>query len=257
MMRCSSSYGGVLVGLSLSCAVLLFAAPGPLSAAPQVGEVSPEKWVDGPEAVQVGTSRSYPDVGVANSGMRVHAWSECGIGRSSASEIILRRFDADGNPLDDPKQINTTTDNIQRYARVAVSADGSFLVIWQSWEVGPAERIVIRSRAYGSNGNPLGPEHGNTLTRMSSLASMRIDSGDLAGAEELAGRTGEIGGRALGENHPAVGRYLQPYATALERQGRLEEAKPFVEHSTGPLMEAESSSQDPSNCLVAAAEVGH
>ena len=66
---------------------------------------------------------------------------------------------------------------------------------------------------------------------MSNLAKMQIANGNLAGAEELASRTVEIGGRVLGENHPAVGRYLLPYAAALERQGRLDEARAQFERA--------------------------
>ena len=187
MMRGSSSNGGVLVGICLSCAVVLFGSSGPLSAAPDVGEIDDEKWVDGPENVQVGNSRQFPDVGVADSRMRIHVWSEGGINGSQAGEIILRRWDVEGNPLEDPKQVNTTTDDIQRHARVAVSADGSFLVIFQSWEEGPAERIVIRSRAYGSNGSPLGPEQKVSTNITKSATDVRADVAALRASGGSAG----------------------------------------------------------------------
>ena len=187
-MTRSANDCSVLAAFGL-CWALLFLGPAILLSAERIPNATgPEKWVDGPENVQVGNSRSFPDVGVANSGMRIHVWSEGGINGSSAGEIILRRWDAEGNPLEDPKQVNTTTDDIQRHARVAVSADGSFLVIFQSWEEGPAERIVIRSRAYGSNGNPLGPEQkvSTNITKSATdvsadVAALRASGGGAGG----------------------------------------------------------------------------
>ena len=120
----------------------------------------PELWIDGPDSVQPGSGRSYPDVAVGEQGQRVHTWVATGIGGSSAGEIFMRRWDAEGSPLGDPVMVNTTTDDIQRYPRVAMSADGTFVVIFQSWESdsGGAERVVVRSQAFDANGDPVGGE---------------------------------------------------------------------------------------------------
>ncbi len=175
-MDSSVSRSCTVIALLVIGAAVLTASPRSAYAVPAEDDISDEIWVDGPEAVQVGSSRSYPDVGVANSGMRVHVWSEGGIGGSAAGEIILRRFDAEGNPLEDPKQVNTTTDDIQRHARVAVSTNGTFLVIWQSWENGPAERVVVRSRLYNPDGTPAGPEQrvSTVLTNIATDASADV-----------------------------------------------------------------------------------
>ena len=167
----------------------LFAADGVQPPFPDIA--GPEMWIDGPDAVELGSSSGNPDVAVANDGTRIHVWNAGGIGGSAAGEIILRRWGADGMPLEDPKQINTTTDDIQRYPRVAVSADGTFLVIWQSWEPpqgGGAERIVIRGRAYDADGNAIGPEQqlstvftNGTTNNYADVAALRTSDGSPGG----------------------------------------------------------------------------
>ena len=151
----------------------------------------PELWIDGPDNVQLGNSSGNPDVAVANDGTRIHVWNAGGIGGSSAGEIILRRWSAEGMPLEDPRQINTTTDDIQRYPRVAVATDGTFLVIWQSWEAaqpGGAERIVIRSQAFDADGNTVGPEQrlstlltNGTTNNYADVAALRTSDGSPGG----------------------------------------------------------------------------
>ena len=110
----------------------------------------------------------YPDVAVDNMGRRIHVWSAAGTGLVS-TEVFMRRWDSAGNPLVDPMMVNTTTEAQQQFARVAVSADGSFLVIYQSWEQVPpgVNRIRIRSQAFGANGNPVGAEQ--LLSTLSTL----------------------------------------------------------------------------------------
>ena len=113
---------------------------------------STEIWVDGPDNVQP-SGPNFPDAAVDNEGTRIHVWVAFDV--TDRDDVYLRRFDAAGNPLEDPKMVNTTIPDLQRYPRVAVSADGSFLVVFQSYESG---NFVIRSRAYDADGNPMGGE---------------------------------------------------------------------------------------------------
>jgi hypothetical protein len=152
----------------------------------------PELWIDGPDAVQLGWDRSFPDVAVDELGRRIHVWEVGGIGGFSAPEIFVRRWDANGNPLADPVMVNTTTDNTQRYARVAASADGSFLVIFQSFDpITPGDvnlRIVVRSQAYDSSGATVGSEQrlstvptNGTTNDYADVAALRVTDGSPGG----------------------------------------------------------------------------
>ena len=172
------------------CLVWAGTLPADESGVPAFPDASgPELWIDGPDDVQLGTSSGNPDVAVTNDGTRIHVWNMTGNGFSE--DIALRRWDALGNPLEDPKPVNTTTANIQRYPRVAVSADGTFLVIWQSWEVaqpGGAARIVVRSQAYDSTGAIDGPEQrlsteftNGTTSVWADVAALRTPDGSAGG----------------------------------------------------------------------------
>ena len=119
---------------------------------------SAEKWIDGPDAVQPSNDPRSSDSAVANDGTRIHVWESFGTDRL---DIIFRLFDADGSPLNDPTRVNTTVDDEQQSPRVAVSADGSFLVIFTNVETPPGETFpqkMVRSQAYNANGDPVGVE---------------------------------------------------------------------------------------------------
>lgn len=161
----------------------------------------PEQWIDGPDAVQPGTQRDFSDVAVDNLARRIHVWGASG-GPLDNREIFLRRFDAAGNPFGDPEMVNTTTAELQDNPRLAVAADGSFLVVFESREEfptlasGPALpgategllRRVIRSQAYDDAGNPVGSEQllstvhtGTTLRSYVDVAALRSAGGAPAG----------------------------------------------------------------------------
>ena len=115
-----------------------------------------ELWVDGPANVQPGTGRNNPDVAVDGTSRSIFVWRTTSAAGGNADDVFLRRFDATGNPLEDPIFVNTLTAGNQRYPRVAVAADGSFLVIWQSTE--GDNRIWVRSQAFDANADTVGTE---------------------------------------------------------------------------------------------------
>jgi hypothetical protein len=150
-----------------------------------------EKWVDGPTAVQPGNTPDYSAVAVDEEGRRIHVWG-ANVGGANGREVFLRRFNAAGAPLGnsaspagDPVQVNTTTAELQDNPRVAVSSDGSFLVVFDSREeFGGLLRRVVRSRAYGANGDPLGPEQlvspqqtGTVNPSFVDVAALRVSDG--------------------------------------------------------------------------------
>jgi len=148
---------------------------------------SSERWIDGPDGVQPGTTKEFPAVAVDEEGRRIHVWG-ANLGGVEGVEIFLRRFDAEGNPLGntasptgDPVQVNTTTEGLQSNPRIAVSSDGSFLVVFDSREliVDPPNpdvlRMLVRCRAYGANGDPLGPEQLVTLQHTGTVNPTYVD----------------------------------------------------------------------------------
>jgi hypothetical protein len=165
-------------------------AGGPQPSFPDIA--SNEHWIDGPDAVQPGTQRAFPDVAVDDQGRRIHVWNASGGGLFN-DDVFMRRWDSEGNPLGDPVQVNTTVDEPQKKARVAVSGDGSFLVIFQSFEPAPGgvDRIMVRSQAYDADGNAVGPEELLSTT-------MTLDPSDVfADVAALRTADGSSGGYAV------------------------------------------------------------
>ena len=130
----------------------------PYAAANPPGDGGIEIWVDGPEEVQPSFNRNWPDAAVDPQGRSIFVWVES----INLQDIYMRRFDVSGNALEDPIAVNTLVLDDQYNPRLAVSNDGSFLVIWESDEPDPdadgAGRIWIRGQAYDANAQPNGGE---------------------------------------------------------------------------------------------------
>lgn len=161
MPRFSMAVSLLLTGFS----ALLFIE---LAEAASVGEGSPDLWVDGPADVKLGNDPQYPDAARDHRGRSIFVWYE-----NSLGDVLLRILDVDGTSLKGPVKINTYDDNKQDYPHVAVSADGSFVVVWQSAEEPePGDgfyRKIIRSQAFDSDGNPTESEQ--ILSTLQTLAS--------------------------------------------------------------------------------------
>ncbi|MEJ2086498.1 MAG: hypothetical protein P8Y44_12610, partial [Acidobacteriota bacterium] len=179
---------GIVMGVA-GLAVTASSLPAEDGVNPPFPDIAgPEMWIDGPLAVQVGGTKTVNDVAVDDQGRRIHVWSA----NSDSGDIFLRRWDAEGNPLEDPKSVNTGTAGAQDNPRVAVSANGSFLVIWQSREPDPVMGgglfWLTRSRAYNADGDPLGSEQLVTTVIPTSLfenyadvAALRTSDGSSGG----------------------------------------------------------------------------
>ena len=152
----STSRWITLVSLFLALGAHTFTRMG--SAAEGI-DAGPEIWVNGPGAVDFSGDDLSPDVAVDELGRRIYVWSNAFPVNPQRSDIILRRFGADETPLEDPRIINFTSDSDQKWPRVAVSGDGSFLVIWQSFEDdNGTARFWVRSQAFDTDGQPVGLE---------------------------------------------------------------------------------------------------
>ena len=118
-------------------------------------------WIDGPQAVQPGTEPEFPDVAVFEDGLSIFVWNAFDASGGDRNDIFVRRFDAAGNPLDDPIFVNSYITDSQIYPRVAVSRNGHFLVIWQSSELDPGvgvNRYYVRSQLFDAQADPIGSE---------------------------------------------------------------------------------------------------
>lgn len=151
------------------------------------GDGGVEFWVDGPADVIQSGDRNFPDVAVDPEGRSIYVWQDSGTidTVTPRTEVFLRRFDAVGNALSDPIIVNTLTDDDQSNPRIAVSANGSFLVIWQSDEPDPdAEgnaRRWVRGQAFDANAQPSGAERLYTSVSTGAITDRHADVAALEG----------------------------------------------------------------------------
>lgn len=138
-MMCSTSR---IAMRSLAAAWLLACATPALAAGLSVA-------VDGAGA------QKNPDVARAGSGAAVIVWAGAA-DDADLSEVLARRYGPGGEPVGAPFQVNEVTRLRQYNPRVAMAADGSFVVVWLS-EINAPE-VQVRARRYAANGMPLGPE---------------------------------------------------------------------------------------------------
>ena len=175
---------GILPPFVIACA--LFSAIA-VSAGEGLENASPEILVSGPDDTELGTSVAFPDAGVDESGRQIYVWENFG----PTNGIGIRRLDIAGNPLEDPRLIvaDVGPSNPQR-PRVAVAADGSFMVIWQSSEDlggGSLDRW-IRGQFFDSAGVATGPVQ--LISSIASGSSGLLTDSDIAALRSSDGTSG-------------------------------------------------------------------
>ena len=79
----------------------------------------------------------------------------------------------------------------------------------------------------------LGADHGHRLATISNWSVLRLNAGDLRGAESLLREIVAVGERVHGAHHPAFAGYLQNLATVLMRLNRPAEARAAYERAAG------------------------
>ncbi len=115
----------------------------------------------GPE-FQVNTyttrEQSLPSVSADRAGNFVVVWNSRGqIGSEPAAlDIFGQRFDSSGNKVGAEFQVNTYTTSDQVLPAVASAADGSFVVVWQSFQDGSGSGIF--GQRFDTTGNKVGGE---------------------------------------------------------------------------------------------------
>jgi len=174
----------LLIKLAALLVCLLLSMPA--LAAP-VGESAGEILVDGPVNAQQGLNPSNPDAVVDESGRSIFVWD--GTPTGTAKEVFLRIFPADGSSPGDPVQVNTFDDDNQHFPRVAVSGDGSFLVVWLSKERPVPDqthtRNIIRSQAFDADANPVGDEQILSTLKPLLTTENKVDVAALPGGDYI------------------------------------------------------------------------
>ena len=102
----------------------------------------------------------FPAVAANQAGFVV-VWQDRGATTNpSVFDIQGQRYDANGLALGDEFQVNTYTTSQQQSSSVAMEADGSFVVVWESKGSSGTDtsEYSIQGRRYDSNGSPLGGE---------------------------------------------------------------------------------------------------
>ena len=104
--------------------------------------------------------QSDAEIGTDAAGNFVVVWT--GFSRTIASDwadIFGQRFAANGSPVGDELQINTTTSDTQWHPALAVAPGGEFLVAWDSVETSHADhRSGVVARRFAVDATPLGDE---------------------------------------------------------------------------------------------------
>lgn len=82
-----------------------------------------------------------------------------GSGAGDYGDIFGQRFTANGSPVGDEFQVNTTTPDIQWHPALAVAPGGDFIVAWDSVETSHADdRSGVVARRFAADATPLGDE---------------------------------------------------------------------------------------------------
>ncbi|MGK7945594.1 MAG: DUF4214 domain-containing protein [Microcystaceae cyanobacterium] len=118
----------------------------PLSLAPDFPSNSEFKVNDTTVTVATVTN---PDVGVADNGNFVVVWQQPFNNNANDLDVVFRRFDAEGNPLDTDDQIATNQSGNQTAPAIAVAPDGRFVIAY-------VDNDDIFVRRFDANGTQLG-----------------------------------------------------------------------------------------------------
>jgi len=95
-----------------------------------------------------------PSAAMDSEGNFIITWY--GKGTDDDFGIYAKRFDSDGNPLDDEFQVNTYTTGNQFFPFVAMNGAGYFVITW--WGTASQDYSGVYARRYDAGGNPFGGE---------------------------------------------------------------------------------------------------
>jgi len=79
-------------------------------------------------------AQQWPQAAINDANEFVIVWEYDAGDPNAGTDIYARRFAADGRPVGEETRLNTYTLDKQRYADVAMTADGTFFAVWESNE---------------------------------------------------------------------------------------------------------------------------
>jgi hypothetical protein len=96
-------------------------------------------------------------------GRYVIAWSDTSYTGSNYTQVRAQRFNADGTKAGAEFRVNTLVDSHQRLPKVAVLANGNFVVAWEydsnaDGTGGDGSEGAVKARVFQANGTPVTPE---------------------------------------------------------------------------------------------------
>ena len=111
----------------------------------------------------IAESQAGAEIATFSNGGFVVVWTSTDQDGSN-NGVYGQRFRADSTRAGPEFRVNTHTENIQQVPSVAVLADGSFVVIWESWDQ-DGSGIGIYGQRYSSTGARVGQEFRVNTTR--------------------------------------------------------------------------------------------
>jgi hypothetical protein len=184
-------------------------------------------------------SQSEPQIAMNASGDFVIAWSnrEVGIiaeagGQNQLEErwIELRSYNADGTPRIGPTRITTATeDQFPRAPRVAIDAQGQFVVVWATASAG----TVLRAQHFDLDAQSLSPAYDIAAGSSSIDVDLASVSMTADGAFVVAWENFTFGNQPLGVT---VRRYSGPQAPLGEAEVVVPPAAGIVERNNVSLL---------------------
>jgi len=185
--------------------------------------------------IQVNTfttgNQVFPAVASDPQGNFVVVWQSRGSSGTDGSGYSIQgqRYASDGSVIGGEFQVNTYITGHQERSSVAMEADGSFAVVWESFGSSgtDASDLSIQGRRYDSNGSPIGGEFQvNTYTTEGQrFPSVAIDTaGDFVVVFQSFGSDGtdsagtSIQARRYGSDGTAIGSEFQvnTYTTSFQ-----------------------------------------
>ncbi|MDO4628363.1 MAG: trypsin-like serine protease, partial [Planctomycetia bacterium] len=116
----------------------------------------------------------WSDVALDADGDFVITWTSASDDTSQTRDIYAKRYAADGTAVNDSFLVNTTTGDKQQISKVAMDADGDFVIVWESYQ------------EYNDGGFSGSPNNYG-------IYAQRYVKNSLVGSSSIYGNDGEIG----------------------------------------------------------------
>ena len=127
--------------------------------------------------IDAGVGALQQHVAIDDDGAFVVAWQKYTLGE--AIRVLARRFDASGEPVGDPFQVNQATGNGSINPVVAMSGDGEFVIAWNHSDGEYGYPYSLYARRYDNSGSPVCDEF---LVREGAVTQADVETTPSGGA---------------------------------------------------------------------------